>query len=135
MDRLIPDNANAQVSDQVKEILRTFCVKDWQSEPYKGNQNFSERAWKDMKTRVKNLLNMSGAPPELWLQVLEYICMIQNHTAVPSLNHRTPTEWLLGYTPDITVLLQFQFWEPVYYAKYDAKFPEDTTEVMGQSLE
>ena len=131
MDWLISDNAKAQISDQVKEILHTFCIKDWQSEPYKGNQNFVERAWKDTKTHVNNLLNMSGAPPELWLQALYYICMIQIHTAFPSLNYRTPTEWLLGYTPDITVLLQFQFWEPVYYAKYNAKFPADTTEVLG----
>jgi hypothetical protein len=61
-----------------------------------------------------------------------YICFIQNHTAVKSLGDRTPIEWLLGYTPDITVLLQFQFWEPVYYAKYDAKFPADTTEALGR---
>ena len=38
----------------------------------------------------------------------------------------------MGYTPDITVILQFQFWEPVYYAKYDAKFPADSTEVLGR---
>ena len=132
MDRLISDNAKAQISERVKEILRTFCIKDWQSEPYKGNQNYAERGWKDTKTRTNNLLNMSGAPPELWLQALAYVCTIQNHSAVTSLNNRTPIEWLLGYTPDITVLLQFQFWEPVYYAKYDAKFPADSTEMLGR---
>ena len=100
MNRLVSDNARAQISARVKEILRTFCIDDWQSEPYKGNQNFAERAWKDSKTRTNNLLNMSGAPPELWLQALMYVCYIQNHTAVPSLGNRTPTEWLLGYTPD-----------------------------------
>lgn len=35
-------------------------------------------------------------------------------------------------TPDISVLLQFQFWEPVYYAKYDEKFPSDSTELLGR---
>ena len=108
MDRLISDNAKAQILEQVKEILRTFCIKDWQSEQYKGNQNYAERGWKDTKTRTNNLLNMSGAPPELWLQALAYICTIQNHSAVTSLNDRKPIEWLLGHTPDITVLLQFQ---------------------------
>jgi len=133
MDRLISDNARAQLSEQVKDILRsTFCIKDWHSEPHVGNQNFAERAWRDTKTRTNNLLNMSGAPPEIWLLATQYICTIQNHTAVQSLNNRTPIEWLLGYTPDITVLLQFRFWEPVYYAKYDAKFPADTTEALGR---
>jgi hypothetical protein len=28
--------------------------------------------------------------------------------------------------------LQFQFWEPVLYAKYDGKFPSDSTELMGR---
>jgi Reverse transcriptase (RNA-dependent DNA polymerase) len=134
MDRIISDNAKAQVSARVKEILRTFCIKDWQSEPHKGNQNFAERGWKDTKTKTNNLLNSSGAPAELWLHALQYVCTIQNHTAVASLNHRTPIEWLLGYTPDITVLLQFQFWEPVYYARYDAKFPSDSTEDLGRFI-
>jgi hypothetical protein len=41
MDRLISDNAKAQLSERVKDILRTYCIKDWQQiEPYKGNQNF-----------------------------------------------------------------------------------------------
>jgi hypothetical protein len=48
------------------------------------------------------------------------------------LNWRTPIEWLLGYTPDITTFLQFEFWEPVYYSKYDATFPEDPTELLGR---
>jgi hypothetical protein len=60
---------------------------------------------------------------------LKYICCIQNHTAVDSLGERTPIKWLLGYTPNISVRLQFQFWEPVLYAKYNGKFPSDSTEL------
>jgi hypothetical protein len=30
------------------------------------------------------------------------------------------------------VLLQFQFWEPVLYAKYNGKFPSDSTEPKGR---
>ena len=132
MDRLVSDNARAEISARVKEILRTLVIDDWQSEPYKGNQNYSERGWRDTKTRTNNLLNFSGAPPEVWLLALMYVCFVQNHTAFDSLNGRTPTEWLLGYTPDIMVLLQFHFWEPVFYAKYDGKFPGDSTECLGR---
>ena len=132
MNRIISDNAKAEISARVKELLRTLVIKDWQSEPYNKNQNFSERGWRDTKTRTNNLLNFSGAPPKTWLLALAYICFVQNHTAYDSLNGRTPTEWLLGYTPDITVLLQFHFWEPIYYAKYDGKFPSDGTECLGR---
>jgi hypothetical protein len=132
MDRLVSDNAKAQVSDKVKEVLRTFAIDDWQSEPYKGNQNFAERGWRDTKRKVNALLNNSGAPDATWMLALEYICFVQNHTAVDSLGGRTPIEWLLGVTPDISVLLQFRFWEPVYYMKYDEKFPSDSTELLGR---
>lgn len=132
MDTLVSDNAKAQISMRVKEIQRMFAIDDWQSEPYKGNQNFAERGWKDTKTKTKNLLNYTGAPGSIWLLAVQYICFVQNHTAVKSLGWRTPTEWLLGYTPDISVLLQFQFWEPVYYAKHDDKFPGDSNELLGR---
>jgi hypothetical protein len=132
MDRLISDNAKAQISERVKDILRTYCIKDWQSEPYKGNQNFAERGWKDTKTRFKNAMNANGVPPNVWLLLLTYICEIQNHTAIESLKWHTPTEWLLGYMPDITVFLQFRFYEPVYYATYDAKFPSNSSESLGR---
>ena len=42
MNHLVSDNARAQILARVKEILRAFCIDDWQSEPYKGNQNFAE---------------------------------------------------------------------------------------------
>jgi hypothetical protein len=114
MDRLISNNAKAQISERIKDILRTYyCIKDWQNEPYKGNQNFAESGWKDTKTRFKNAMNANGVPPNVWLLLLAYICEIQNHIAVESLKWRTPTEWLLGYTLDITVFLQFRFYEPV----------------------
>ena len=132
MDVLISDNAKAEIGKRTKEILRILLTKDYQSEPYNKNQQFSERGWRDTKTRTSNLLNMSGAPNYCWLLALAYVCFLQNHTAYESLNGRTPIEWLLGFTPDITVLLQFIFYEPVYYAKYDESFPGDTTELLGR---
>jgi hypothetical protein len=132
MDELISDNARAQISEKTKDILRTFNIDDRQSEPHVGNQNFAERGWKDTKAKVNHLLNSKGAPGKAWLLALQYVCEIQNHTAVKSLNWRTPVEWLLGYTPDITTFLQFEFWEPVYYSKYDARFPQDSTELLGR---
>jgi hypothetical protein len=132
MDVLVSDNAKVEISKRVKDILWTLAIKDRQSEPYNGNQNFAERGWQDTKRNVNILLDISGAPAKAWLLALQYIFLVQNHTAVDSLGGRTPIEWMLGYTPDISVLLQFQFWEPVYYQKYDGKFPSDSTEELGR---
>ena len=46
---------------------------------------------------------------------------------------RTPVEWLLGFTPDISVMLRFLFHEPVYYAVIEPRVGE-THEGMGRSV-
>ena len=38
-----------------------------------------------------------------------------------------PLECLTGSTPDISYLIQFSFWEPVYYA-VDNQFPSASPE-------
>ena len=81
--------------------------------PYNKHQNFAERGWKDTKQKSNSLLNYSGAPKKCWLLVLQYVCFVLNHVAMASLGWRTPVEWLIGTTPDISNLLQFIFWEPV----------------------
>ena len=131
MDTLVSDNAAAQISIRVEEILRTFCIKDWQSEPHNKNQNYSERRWQDVKRMTEYLLNNVGAPANTWLLALMHVCMVLNHTSSPKLNGRTPAEWLLGYTPDITPLIQFMFYEPVYYKVHTEQFP-DPSEKMGR---
>jgi len=133
MDVLISDNAKAEISERVKDILRTFMIKDWQSEAYNKNQNFAERGWQDTKAKANALLNWCNAPKNCWLLALKYICFVLNHTAHESLNWRTPIKWLLGHTPDISVLLQFFFWEPVYYMKEDVKWGE-STECLGRMV-
>ena len=102
MDQIISDNAKAQIGKRVQEILNVLQIKDWSSEPHRKNQNFAERIWRDVKRKSEATLNFSNAPAFVWLLALDYVCFIQNHTAQASLGWRTPTEWLLGCTPDIT---------------------------------
>ena len=132
MDILVTDSAKLEISERVNDILRTMVVKGWQSEPYKKNQNFAERKWRDAKAHTNVLLQTSGATPDLWFLALAYVIFVMNHTALESLNWRTPIEWLLGYTPDITRLLKFEFYEPVYFPADEHSFPKDNTEILGR---
>jgi transposase InsO family protein len=109
MDVLISDQARSQMSKKLHDILRTFGIDDWQSEPHNKNQNFAERAWKDTKLLANQVLDHSGASRSAWVLALSHVCLLLNHVARKSLNWRTPIEWLLGFTPDITVLLAFVF--------------------------
>jgi hypothetical protein len=122
MDVLVSDRAQAQVSKKVHDVLRTFGILNRQSEPHNKDQNYAECGWKDTKLLSNRALDTSGAPRSAWFLTLNYICMLLNHVARESLNWRTPTEWLLGYTPDITTFLVFLFWEGVYTPEKFGRF-------------
>ena len=76
-------------------------------------------------------MDRTGAPPEMWFLCLLYLVYLLNHTAVESLSWRTPIETCFGHTPDISSLLQFMFYELLYFLDQDACFPE-TGEHLGR---
>jgi hypothetical protein len=45
MDKLVSDRAMVEISDKVKDYLRCYHIKDWQSEPYHEHQNPAERRY------------------------------------------------------------------------------------------
>ena len=72
--------------------------------------------------------------PDYWLHALEYVALVMNHTAVESLGWKIPIATLTGTTPDISALLQFEFWEEVYFTKYEHNFPGESKELKGRFL-
>src|SRR6056300_1992305 len=107
-NKLVNDSAKAEISQAVKDYLQWLVIDDWQSEPHRQHQNPAERRYQDIKRLTNRLLDRTGAPPECWLLALSYASFVYNHTAVKSLNWKTPIEMLTGTTPDISVLLRFQ---------------------------
>ena len=84
-----------------------------------------------IKAQVNSVLKRTGAPPSTWFLALQYVCYILNRVAAPSLNWRTPLEVLNGETPDISPILQYWFWEDVYYLvgdSQDVSFPSHPPE-------
>ena len=82
-------------------LLLCFAIDDFQSEPHQKNQNFFERWWQVIKRLTITILDWSGAQPNEWFLVLEYVVYIRNLMAVKSLGWMTPLEKLTGKTPDI----------------------------------
>ena len=133
MDKLVTDRAQAEISNKVHDILRSLFIDDWQSEPHYHHQLIVERDIQTLKKFVNWTLNWSQAPPEAWFSVFEYVCFIMNRTAKESLNWRTPVEALSGHTPDISMILHFTFWEPVFIKNYQDSghgFPSKASEIM-----
>ena len=69
--------------------------------------------------------------PVRWLLLLLLLLLyVTNHLATERLGWRTPFEWITGRTGDLTALLAFIFFEPVYYRTFDN--PQDEEEKLGR---
>ena len=80
-------------------------------------------------------MNTSGCTACCWLLCLQYICVVLNHLASPTLQGICPVQALEGTTPDISFLLHFSFYEPVYdridSSEPDLNFPSSSNEKKG----
>jgi hypothetical protein len=130
-NRLISDRAQAQISKKVQDILRTYVIGDWQSEPHQQHQNPAERRIQTVKTMTNTILDRTGAPADTWLLCLTYVCFLLNFTYCPSID-AVPIQVLTGSTPDISPLLRFHFYQDVYYKLDDSDFPSDSRELKGK---
>ena len=74
------------------------------------------------------MMDRTGSPANTWLLDSMYVCYTLNHTVSPQLYWFVPLEQLKRITPDISPLLQFQWYEPVYYKQNNINFPSDTRE-------
>ena len=76
-------------------------------------------------------MNRSGAPANCWLLYLIYVCHLLNHIACYALDGKIPLFALTGITPDISIILLFTFYQPVFYATYYQNFPSESEERAG----
>ena len=116
-------------------ITRSVFIQDYQSEPYHQHQNKAENRFGLAKHYTNTVMNTSGCPACCWLLCLQYICVVLNHLASPTLQGICPVQALEGTTPDISFLLHFSFYEPVYYridsSEPDLNFPSSSNEKKG----
>ena len=99
------------------------------------HQNKAENRFGLAKRYANTVMNTSGCPACGWLLCLQYICVVLNHLASPTLQGICPVEALEGTTPDISFMLHFSFYEPVYYridsSEPDLNFPSSSNEKKG----
>ena len=76
VDKLISDSVKNEISHKVKDILRTYNINEWQSEPYHQNQNPAEWRYRTIKAWANTIINRTGAPAYCLLLTLQYVCHI-----------------------------------------------------------
>jgi hypothetical protein len=131
--RLISDRAQVEISERVKQVLRPLHISTWQSEPHQQHQNPAERQYQNIKRLCNTILDRSGAPAYTWLLCLMYVCFLLNNTWCEAIDD-IPLRMSTGSTNDISPLLCFHFWEPVYYKLDDSDFPSDSREKRGHFI-
>ena len=77
-------------------------------------------------------MDRTGTPPQYWLLCLLYTIYLMNRLSTESLNWSTPYECAFGQKPDISSLLAFRWWEPVYFSS-PGSYP-DTKERSGRMV-
>ena len=138
MDTLISDGGKYEISKRVTDLLHSLFIQDYQSEPYHQHQNKAENRFGLAKRYTNTVMNTSGCPASCWLLCLQYTCVVLNHLASPTLQGICPVQALEGTTPDISFLLLFSFYEPVYYridsSEPDHNFPSSSNEKKAIGL-
>ena len=128
MTKLISDYAKVEISNKVKDILRMYHSSSWNSEPYHQNQNPAEGRYCTLKSWTNTIMNRSGAPADCWLLCMIHASYILNHLSCEALGDNVPLGMLYGVSPDISILLLYTFYQPVFYATHNQSFPSSSEE-------
>ena len=131
MDKHLSDSAKTEISNNAMDILRAYHISNCHSEPYHQNQNPAEWRYRTIKSWTNTVMNISGAPANCWLLCLIYVCYLHNHIPCTALDGKILLLALTGITPDISIILLFTFYKPVFYATYDQSFPSESEERAG----
>jgi hypothetical protein len=124
------DGAKELVQGKWKDICRDANIEMTQTEPHSPWQNRTEIEIRELKRHAKRFMARTKTPSPLWDYCCQYTTEFRNHLArpLPHLHGRTPHEVLTGNTPDISELLEFSWYEPIWY--FDtAPFPEQTRKI------
>ena len=98
-----------EASVQWNDLMRKYWVKDQSTEPYHSSQNPFEKAFATHKDKIERIMIDSGCDPRAWFKAACHVADVSNHTAVKSLEYRTPIKIRDGETPDISALCEFLF--------------------------
>ena len=128
MTNLISDYPKVEISNKVKDILRMYHSSRWNSEPYHQNQNPAEGRYCTLKSWTNTIVNRSGAQADCWLLCMIHASYILNHLSCDALGGNVPLGMLYGVSPDISILLLYTFYQPVFYASHNQSYPSSSEE-------
>jgi len=134
---LVMDGAMEQIGRQSEmgKVCRAHHIEVRPTVPYQPWKNLAESAIRINKSALLRTLRRTRAPRRTWCYALMWVSAIRRLTAsdIPGLDGRTPTEAVLGPTPDISAYAMFDYFQTVKYYTPTAHFPFQKV-VLGKFL-
>jgi hypothetical protein len=120
------DDAPELMHGQLKQICKEYDINTTYTEPYSPWQNRAEGSIRELKRHIYRMMTSKGVPQRLWDFCAKWVCKVRKKTVgnIPVLEDRTPYEAMLGDTPEISSLIPFDFYDPIWYFDETSSFPE-----------
>ena len=126
-DTLFMDNSKEQTLGDFRRKAREADSHVKQLEAYSPWANAAEGTIKEVKKGAGRKMLRSKAPKRLWDDCLELEALIRSHTALDifELDGEVPETMIKGETADISKIVEFGWYEWVYFYDSEVKYPED----------
>ena len=105
-----------------------YQSSSWNSEPYYQNQITAEGRYCTLNSWTNTILNRTGAPADCWLLCMIHASYILNHLSCEALDGNVPLGMLYGVSPDISIILLYTLYQPVFYATHNQSYPSVSEE-------
>ncbi|MGH3053835.1 MAG: hypothetical protein ACRDL7_02535, partial [Gaiellaceae bacterium] len=127
--QLVVDNAQEEQYGEWGRVVKHYLIDQKWTEPGSPWQNQAEREIKELKAHFRRIMNRSQCPERLWNFGIKYTSDLRANLSRPPLEGRTPVEVTTGDTPDISELLDYEFYQWVKYRELGTRFPEQRMEL------
>ena len=114
---MMTDGARELTEGEWKRLCLKHNVHVKRTKPHSPWQNPAEASGGYMKRNVSRLMRSTNTPLRLWDYCWQYFAELKSHTATRNiyLDGRTPHEGIFGFTPDISELVRFSWYQWIWY--------------------
>jgi hypothetical protein len=104
------------------------------TEPHTQKHNLAEAGIRELKRKYKKLKRKTNSPKAVWDHLMMYASLLLSHTArnITELEGQTPETMIMGSTPDISKLVEFEWYQWVWFGPDTDRLPKKIRPVPGK---
>ncbi len=120
------DYAKELAQGKFKKLCSDYGIPHTLTEPYSPWQNRAEGGIRELKRHVGRKMKSRNVPQRLWDFCAKWSCDVRSKISsnLFVMEGRTPYEALTGDTPDISSIMDYDFYEPIWYYDEISQFLE-----------